>query len=120
MSHIVTITTQVKDPTAVSAACRRLGLAEPVHGAAQLYSGQATGLLVQLPGWQYPTVIDTATGAVHFDNFAGQWGEQAHLDQFMQMYAVEKAKLESRKRGHQVVEQQLRDGSIKLTILEGC
>jgi hypothetical protein len=59
MSHIVTIQTKVHDPAAVAAACRRLQLPAPVQGTAELFSGQATGLLVQLPGWQYPAVIDT-------------------------------------------------------------
>ena len=45
MSHIVTVQTEVRDHAAVAAACRRLALPEPVHGAAQLYSGQAEGLL---------------------------------------------------------------------------
>ena len=58
MSHIVTIQTKVHDPAAVAAACQRLQLPAPVQGTAQLFSGQATGLLVQLPGWQYPVVID--------------------------------------------------------------
>jgi hypothetical protein len=38
MSHIVTIKTQLRDPTALAAACRRLGQATPVQGTAQLYS----------------------------------------------------------------------------------
>ena len=50
MSHIVQIETKLHDPAAIAAACRRLGLAEPVHGTARLYGGEATGLLVQLPG----------------------------------------------------------------------
>jgi hypothetical protein len=33
--------------------------------------------------------------------------------------AVEKARIEARKRGHQVIEQALADGSIKLTIQVG-
>ena len=37
MSHVVCIATRVRDPGAVSAACRRLGLAEPVTGTAQLF-----------------------------------------------------------------------------------
>ena len=69
MSHIVTITTEVRDPDAVAAACRRLGLPEPVHGTAKLFEGEATGLLVRLPGWLYPVVFDTATGQVRFDNY---------------------------------------------------
>ena len=34
MSHIVTVRTKVRDPVALTAACRRLGLAEPVEGKA--------------------------------------------------------------------------------------
>ena len=119
MSHIVTITTEVRAPVAVAAACRRLGLAEPVQGTAHLFEGQATGLLVKLPGWLYPVVCDTATGQVRFDNYNGSWGKPAELDRLLQAYAVEKARLEAVKRGHSVVEQSLADGSIKLTISVG-
>ncbi len=47
------------------------------------------------------------------------WGDQAQLDRLLQMYAVEKAKLEANRRGHTVTEQALADGSIKLTIQVG-
>lgn len=120
MSHIVTIQTRVHDPAAVAIACERMGLPAPTTGTARLYSGEATGLLVQLPGWQYPVVIDTLTGSVKFDNYEGQWGEQQHWHKFLQLYAVEKAKLEARKKGFQVSEQSLQDGSIKLQIIEGA
>jgi hypothetical protein len=119
MSHIVTIQTKVHDPTAISAACERLGLPMPTHGTAQLYRGEATGLLLQFPGWQYAAVVNTQTGVVQFDNFEGHWGDQHQLHKFLQMYAVEKAKLEARKKGYLVSEQQLQDGSIKLQIVEG-
>ena len=119
MSHIVEIRTEVRDADAVVAACRRLGLPEAVHGTATLFEGQATGLLVRLPGWLYPVVCDVATGTVKFDNYQQAWGKQEHLDKFMQSYAVEKACLEARKRGHHVVEQLLADGSIKLSIQVG-
>lgn len=116
MSHIVKIQTQVKEPSAVQAACQRLGLPVPVQGVIKLFSAQASGLAVQLPGWRYPAVFDTDTAQVHFDNFGGHWGDQRELDRFLQAYAVERAKLEARKQGHAVSEQQLTDGSIKLTI----
>lgn len=119
MSHIVTLTTQVKDAAAVSAACRRLGLAEPIHGTAELFSGKVTGLIVQLPGWQYPAVIDTTSGAIKYDIYGGAWGDSARLDKFLQIYAVEKCRLEAKRRGHQISEQTLQDGSIKLQIVEG-
>ena len=120
MSHIVSIQTRLRDPAAVAAACRRLGLTAPAQGTARLYGGQATGLLVQLPGWQYPAVIDSASGEVRYDNFEGRWGEQAHLDRFLQAYAVEAVRLEARKRGHQVTEEALPDGSVRLQIVEGA
>jgi hypothetical protein len=120
MSHIVVIQAQVRDPDAVAAACRRLGLVAPARGTARLFGGQATGLLVQLPGWNYPVVLDTASGAVRFDNYGGRWGEPQELDRFLQAYAVEKARLEARKKGFAVTEQALADGSIRLNITGGA
>jgi hypothetical protein len=116
MSHIVAIRTEVRDVAAVRAACKRLGLAEPVQGTTKLFSGEVTGLAIKLPGWQYPAVADLATGQMKFDNFGGRWGDPKHLDRFLQAYAVERCRLEARKKGHVVTEQQQADGSIKLTI----
>ena len=116
MSHVVQIHCEVRDPVAVQAACQRLGLPAPVQGTAKLFNSQATGLLVQLAGWRYPVVIDPAAGQVAFDNYSGHWGDRKELDWLLQMYAVEKSKIEARRRGHSVTEQQLVDGSIKLTI----
>ncbi len=117
MSHLVTIQTKLHDPAAITTACQRLHLPAPVQGTAQLYSGEASGLLVQLPGWEYPAVIDTLTGTVRYDNSNGLWGEQQHLNRFLQLYAVEKAKQEARHQGYTVSEQTLGDGSIKLNII---
>ena len=46
MSHIVTITTEVRDAAAVRAACRRLNLPQPVEGEVKLFSGTVAGLAV--------------------------------------------------------------------------
>ena len=119
MSHIVSIRTEVRDAEAVSLACKRLGLEEPAHGTASLFEREAIGLLVKLPGWLYPTIVDTTTGQVRYDNYGGQWGDQKHLDAFVQSYAVCKATVEARKRGHSVQEMSLPDGSVKLTITVG-
>ena len=116
MSHIVEIQTEVRDPVAVAAACRRLALPEPVHGTATLFEGNAEGLLVKLPGWLYPVVIDTASASVKFDNYGGSWGAPEQLDRFLQAYAVERASIDARKRGYSVVEHVLPDSSIRLTI----
>lgn len=119
MSHIVQIATEVRDEQAAIAACRRLGLASPRRGTARLFEGEATGLLVALPGWVYPVVVDTNSGSIRYDNYEGRWGEQAQLGRFLQAYALEKATIEARRRGHAVVELALPDGSIKLTIRVG-
>ena len=119
MSHIVKIQTQVKDVTAAEVACRRLKLEPPQHGTAKLFSGNVTGLIVKLSGWRYPAVFDTETGQAHFDNYGGRWGEQKQLDRFLQIYAVEAARIQARRQGHSVSEQPLTDGSIKLTITVG-
>ena len=119
MSHIVQIETEVRDAEAVRAACVRLGLEEPVEGTARLFEGEACGLLVKLRDWLYPVVLDTATGQVRYDNYGGDWGDQKHLDRFVQTYAICKATIEAKKRGHSVFEQPLPDGSVKLTVSVG-
>ena len=119
MSHIVQIQTEVRDPIAVRSACNRLRLPQPTEGTFKLFSSSAIGLGVQLPEWQYPIVCETDTGQVRFDNYGGRWGEQSHLDLFLQSYVVEKAKIEGRRKGHTVTEQSQEDGSIKLTVNVG-
>jgi len=119
MSHLVTIETRLHDINAITAACQRLNLSQPVQGTTRFYSGEASGLLVRLPGWHYPVVIDTLTGLIRYDNYNGSWGEQAQLDRFLQAYAIEKCRLEARQKGYQISEQALQDGSVKLQIIEG-
>ena len=119
MSHIVEIKTEIRDEQAVRAACTRLQLAPPEQKAVLLFSATARGLCVQLPGWNYPVVCNLQTGQVQYDNYGGHWGEQKHLNSFLQGYAVEKAKIEARKKGHMCSESQLQDGSIRVTIRVG-
>jgi hypothetical protein len=119
VSHIVEIKTEIRDEAAVKAACTRLQLTAPEHKTVRLFNATATGLCVQLPGWQYPVVANLQTGQVQYDNYQGLWGEQKHLNSFLQGYAVEKAKLEARKRGHSVSETRLEDGSIRVTVKVG-
>ena len=81
-----------------------------------LFASKVSGLAVELPDWQYPVVCNTATGEMKYDNYGGAWGQQSHLDQFLQAYTVEKAKIEARRLGHSVSEQLLTDGSIRVQI----
>ena len=119
MSHIVEIKTEITDEAGVKAACTRLQLPTPEHKTVRLFSATATGLCVQLPGWSYPVVANLATGQLQYDNYNGHWGEQARLNTFLQAYAVEKAKIEARKKGHSVSETRLQDGSIRVTVRVG-
>ena len=119
MSHIIEIKTEVRDEAAVKAACSRLHFPQPTRGTFQLYSTSVTGLGIELPHWKYPVVANTDTGELRYDTYNGRWGEQEFLDQLLQMYAVEKAKIEARKKGHTVTEQRLDSGSIKLTVNVG-
>ena len=84
-----------------------------------MFSESKTGWAVELPEWRYPIVCDVNTGRIDFDNFNGRWGKQQELDLFLQRYAVEKATVEARRKGHSVTEQALHDGSIKLTVTVG-
>ncbi len=119
MSHLVTIETQVRDPVAVSAACERLQLAPPLHRTVRLFSAEVSGLAVELPGWRYPLVCDTAAGRLHYDNFNGRWGDPVELQRFQQRYAAEKTLIEARRAGHVVTEHALADGSIRIAIHAG-
>jgi hypothetical protein len=74
---------------------------------------------VRLPGWLYPAVVEAGTGRVRYDNYGGAWGDPAQLGRFLQAYALEKAAIEARLRGHAVAERALVDGSIRLTVTVG-
>ena len=120
MSHIVTIQVEVKDFDAIKSAARRLNLKEPVHGRAEIFQTNVEGVIVELGhDWIYPVVCDLNTGELRYDNYGEQWGDQKHLDQFVQTYCIEKATLEARRKGYSVIEQPLADGSVKLTINAG-
>jgi hypothetical protein len=119
MSHIVQIKTEVRDEAAVKAACTRLQLPAPETKTVRLFNATATGLCVELPDWQYPVVCNLQTGQVSYDNYNGHWGEQKHLNSFLQGYAVEKAKIEARRKGHTCSETRLEDGSIRVTVRVG-
>ena len=116
MSHTVAIQTKITDMVAIQAACHRLKLSQAIYGEVRLFDRVDTGIGVQLDGWRFPVCIES-DGNLLFDNFQGFWGVPEKLDQFQQMYAVEKAKLEARKQGYTCQESVLADGSIRLNVL---
>ncbi len=119
MSHIVEIKTEIRDEQAIRAACVRLQLAAPENKTVRLFNATATGLCVQLPGWNYPVVCELSTGSLKYDNYQGHWGRQEELNRFVQAYSVEKCRIEARKKGHRVSEAKLEDGSIRVTVHVG-
>lgn len=119
MSHIVMIETEVREVAAVQAACRRLHWPEPRHRTVRLFNGEVTGWAVELPDWRYPVVCQLESGQLQYDNYLGRWGQPQHLDALLQIYAVEKTRLECRRQGHSLTEQILTDGSVKLTVQVG-
>jgi hypothetical protein len=116
ISHIVTIKTELRDLDAIKAACKRMGLAAPVSGEHTMFAGKVKGAAVQLKDWTYPVVFDLITGQAQYDNFNGRWGDQKHMDAFVQAYAVEKCKLEARRKGYQVTERKLPNGNVTLEV----
>ena len=91
----------------------------PCSGHDKAVQRRSDRLAGPVPGWQYPAVIDTLTGEIRYDNYGGKWGDQSQIDHFLQIYAVERTKIEARKKGLQFSEQTLQDGSIKVQLTEG-
>ena len=70
-SRMFQIQTQIRDPVAIQAACRRLGLPESVPRNVRLFSGEVTSLAVQLFDWRYPVFRDASSGQLDYDNYGG-------------------------------------------------
>jgi hypothetical protein len=114
MSHTVTIKAQFKDLETILATAREMGLQEPKVDFAKLYASTHNGVVVKLPGWTYPVIIDRQTGEVHFDNFNGAWGKKEHLDRFTQLYAVNRAQSVAKAKGLLTSRKVLPNGSIQV------
>ena len=116
MAHTATIDIDVKDASVVVKAAQRLGFEVQEKGEVRLYDGTvARGIVVSLPGWKYPIVIDpdcewtdvledgsevVRKGKVYSDNYNGSWGQQSYMDEFRQIYGVEKAEFEAEQAGY--------------------
>lgn len=117
MSHTVTVKTEVKDREAINAACDRCNIKQPIEGTHRMFDGRVVkGLAVELPGWNYPAVIEEATGEIAYDNYKGMWGDQLELDKFLQGYTLEVASRQAIANGYAVTEEPLEDGLVRLTM----
>ena len=119
MTSVQTIASRIRDPVALAAACRRLGLPEPIHQTITLNGVSITGSIIPLPGCSNPIAIDLATGQVFYSGTEDSKADMRQIAKLLQAYACEKAAMEALSRGHSVSERQLEDGSIILSIKPG-
>ena len=119
MSHIVTITTDVRDPARSRPPAGDWGWPSRSQARRRCSKGKSPGYSSGCRAGSIRWSSIPGPAQVRFDNFAGSWGNPTQLDRFLQAYALEKAKIEARRKGFATTEQALADGSIKLTIEVG-
>ena len=120
MSHTVKLQVEIKDRSALLAACERLGYRVGEEGMHAFYykNEPQQGLAIYLPGWSYPVVIK-GDGTIAYDNYNGSWGDIGHLNKLRQIYAAEVTQREFAMQGLSVYEQTNQDGSMTLTVETG-
>ena len=89
MSHTLKIKVEIKDETALRTASERTGAKVLGEGSHRLYGGVSNGFGVQLPGWQFPVIVNLQTGELSYDNYGGNWGNQGTLDTLIHEYSTE-------------------------------
>jgi hypothetical protein len=124
MSHFTHIETQIKDITALQAACAELGLEVQDNTEARGYgSNRIQGdYVVKLRG-PYDVALQKATGGPYrliADLWAGHVEHELGRDfgKLKQLYGVHKASLEARKRGLTIRRQNQQNGSIRMTLCQ--
>jgi hypothetical protein len=122
MSHFATVTTQIKDIAALTAACSELGLTVEANTNARGYSTQSVHgeHVIRLKGPYDIAVNRQKDGTFGFttDWWAGHVEKEvgSNYSRLLQLYAVHKATAEARKRGHSVQRKASNNGAIKLVI----
>lgn len=122
MSHFATIITQIKDIEALRAACSEMGSSLLQNSEARGFStNQIHGdFVIRLKG-PYDIALNRqpdGTYGLTTDWWGGHVEKEVGKDygKLLQLYAVHKASIEARKKGHLVKRAQQTDGTIKLTI----
>ena len=122
MSHFTTIQTQVRDISALRAACEELGVRVLTNTQARGYgSNKLKGDLVIRLNGPYDIAVNQQQDGT-FGLTTDWWGKHvekevgANYGKLMQLYGVYKAQAEARRKGYTTRRQGLKDGSIKLTI----
>ena len=122
MSHFTEIQTQIKDITALKAACSELGLGLKENAVARGYgcNKRKGDYVITLKGPYDVAVNKTQDGSCGLttDWWAGHVEKEVgkNFGRLLQLYGIHKAQIEARKKGYTARRQTLGDGSIKLVI----
>lgn len=120
MSHTSKVKVEHKFNNAMQnilkAACDKMQLTLKPWGKHKLYSTTETGFAIQLPGWNYPVVLNEE--GIAMDNYNGRWGAQDKLDGLLRRINAEKIIIEARRKGYTVAEKEV-EGKIKITLTGG-
>ncbi len=111
MSHTMSIQTEIRDLTALEAACKRLELTTET-GTFKLFQTTEEGTAIHFEGWKYPAVVKN-DGTVAYDDYNGRWGDVGQLNELTAYYGLEKAKMEARKKGYSIYERSIDNGNIQ-------
>jgi len=122
MSHFTTIQTQIKDLEALKSACAEMGLTVLENAKARgYYEANTNGdLVIKLKG-PYDIAVQKQPNNT-YGLTADLWN--GHVEQevgpgygkLLQLYAVHKAMIEARRKGHLVTRHNKPSGEIKLVI----
>jgi hypothetical protein len=77
------VLTTLRDPAALIATCRAIGLDAPVERAVRLDTNEAFGWVVSLRGLRYPIVCNTLTGLIAYHRLDNAFGRYALLMRFV-------------------------------------
>lgn len=122
MSHFTTIETQVRDESALRAACQELGLEVLANTEARGYGRNKRhgDLVIKLRGPYDVSANRQPDGTYQLST--DWWGKHVEKEvgtnygRLLQLYGVHKAQAEARRKGFTTRRQSLKDGGIKLTI----
>ncbi len=125
MSHFTTIETQIRDISALRAACTELGFTVEAKASARGYSSNTIkgDLVIRLKG-PYDIAVNQqpdGTFGLTCDWYSGHVEQEvgANYGRLIQLYGVHKALIEARRKGCTARRQTLGDGSIKLVLTGG-
>ena len=90
-SHTTSVYIEFRSKDALQAAVEKLGGSVLGEGTYSLFSSRHTGFAFKLPGWTYP-IIAGKDGALHYDSYNGQWGNESDVRLLTGQYAIEAAR----------------------------